>query len=125
MGTFKVDPPGDELFTDDIFVAGPGQEAGTYVGQTSGGNVLFYSDSAANSALLLRFDLDLGAPQLQLTSVEWEHSPNFSFASELGGGARLPTAVPEPSTWMMMLMGFAGLGYAALRRKAEPRRARA
>jgi hypothetical protein len=54
MGTFKVDPPGDELFTDDIFVAGPGQKAGTYVGQTSGGNVLFYSDSAANSALLLR-----------------------------------------------------------------------
>jgi hypothetical protein len=26
--------------------------------------------------------------------------------------------VPEPSTWAMMLMGFAGLGYAALRRKS-------
>jgi hypothetical protein len=25
--------------------------------------------------------------------------------------------IPEPSTWAMMLVGFAGLGYAALRRK--------
>jgi hypothetical protein len=29
------------------------------------------------------------------------------------GGA---TAVPEPSTWAMLLAGFAGLGYAGLRR---------
>jgi hypothetical protein len=28
------------------------------------------------------------------------------------------TPVPEPSTWAMILVGFAGLGYAALRRKA-------
>jgi hypothetical protein len=27
------------------------------------------------------------------------------------------TAVPEPSTWAMMLAGFAGLGYAGLRRR--------
>ena len=28
------------------------------------------------------------------------------------------TAAPEPSTWAMMLLGFAGLGYAAIRRNA-------
>jgi hypothetical protein len=28
-----------------------------------------------------------------------------------------PLAAPEPSTWAMMLIGFAGLGYAAVRRK--------
>ena len=28
-------------------------------------------------------------------------------------------AVPEPSTWAMMLIGFAGLGYAALKRARE------
>jgi hypothetical protein len=28
-----------------------------------------------------------------------------------------PAPVPEPSTWAMMLIGFAGLGYAAARRK--------
>jgi hypothetical protein len=30
-------------------------------------------------------------------------------------------AVPEASTWAMMLIGFAGLGYAAVRRKSAPR----
>jgi hypothetical protein len=29
----------------------------------------------------------------------------------------LTMPAPEPSTWAMMLVGFAGLGYAALRRK--------
>ena len=29
--------------------------------------------------------------------------------------------VPEPSTWAMMLIGFAGLGYAAVRRKGAVR----
>jgi PEP-CTERM motif len=27
------------------------------------------------------------------------------------------TAVPEPSTWAMMLVGFGGLGFAAYRRR--------
>lgn len=29
------------------------------------------------------------------------------------------TAVPEPSTWVMMLLGFAGLGFTAYRRKPK------
>ena len=29
------------------------------------------------------------------------------------------SAVPDPSTWAMMLMGFAGVGYAAYRRSAK------
>lgn len=32
-------------------------------------------------------------------------------------GAPLPPAVPEPSTWAMMLVGFAGCGLAAYRRR--------
>jgi PEP-CTERM motif len=32
-----------------------------------------------------------------------------------------PPAVPEPSTWAMLLIGFAGLGYAAVRRKSAVR----
>ena len=31
------------------------------------------------------------------------------------------SAVPEPSTWAMMLVGFAGLGYAAYRRGGKSR----
>jgi hypothetical protein len=29
------------------------------------------------------------------------------------------SAIPEPSTWVMMLLGFAGLGYVAVRRSAK------
>ena len=32
-----------------------------------------------------------------------------------------PAAVPEPSTWAIMLLGFAGLGYAFVRRKPARR----
>jgi hypothetical protein len=30
-------------------------------------------------------------------------------------------AVPEPSTWAMMLLGFAGLGFVGYRRTCKPR----
>jgi hypothetical protein len=33
------------------------------------------------------------------------------------------TGAPEPSTWAMMLLGFAGLGYAGYRKAREPRAA--
>jgi len=32
----------------------------------------------------------------------------------------LQTAIPEPSTWAMMILGFAGVGYMAYRRKSKP-----
>jgi PEP-CTERM motif len=32
----------------------------------------------------------------------------------------IATAVPEPSTWAMMLLGFAGVGFMAYRRKSKP-----
>jgi hypothetical protein len=34
-----------------------------------------------------------------------------------GDDATLTTAVPEPSTWAMMILGFCGIGFAAYRRK--------
>jgi hypothetical protein len=36
-------------------------------------------------------------------------------------GVAGPRAVPEPSTWAMVLIGLASLGYAAVRRKAAIR----
>ena len=44
-------------------------------------------------------------------------APTFNAAFSLAG-----SAVPEPSTWAMMLLGFAGLGFAGYRRarKARP-----
>jgi PEP-CTERM motif len=41
-------------------------------------------------------------------------------ASTLYITADFTAAVPEPSTWAMMILGFAGLGFMAYRRKSKP-----
>jgi PEP-CTERM motif len=48
---------------------------------------------------------------LGLTELAWDSRTIANFT----------TAIPEPSTWAMMLIGFAGLGYGAYRRSAKPR----
>ena len=35
-------------------------------------------------------------------------------------GVAFAPAAPEPSTWAMMLIGFAGLGFAGFRRRGGP-----
>jgi hypothetical protein len=51
--------------------------------------------------------------------------PSFAFGVRSGDGlvsiTEVTSGVPEPSTWAMMMLGFAGLGYVAYRRAREPR----
>jgi hypothetical protein len=43
------------------------------------------------------------------------------FQAQFVTAADLPvTSVPEPSTWAMMILGFAGVGFMAYRRKSKP-----
>jgi|SRR5665213_1041643 len=44
----------------------------------------------------------------------WGTGTNQNFTLVIG------SAVPEPSTWAMMLLGFAGLGFMGYRRKSKP-----
>jgi hypothetical protein len=60
-----------------------------------------------------------------LTSVTMSESASYTLKA---GGELLNrgineslTVVPEPSTWAMLVVGFAGLGYAAFRRNAKSR----
>ncbi len=46
-------------------------------------------------------------------------SPTISTGS-IGVTPVIPSGMPEPSTWAMMLLGFAGLGYAGFRRTPKP-----
>jgi len=43
-----------------------------------------------------------------------------SFQVSVTGSTFVAGAVPEPSTWAMMVLGFAGIGFMAYRRKSKP-----
>src|ERR1700730_15282805 len=70
--------------------------------------------------VLLTFGTDIGGGTLITPGGAW-HLYNLattSFAVGLNG--EQVAAVPEASTWAMMLLGFAGLGFMAYRRKSKP-----
>ena len=66
----------------------------------------FFHDSVINLGSNLGPDIDLTFGY----NLVADGSGGFGFDFAVGG------AVPEPSTWAMMLLGFAGLGYAGYRR---------
>ena len=49
--------------------------------------------------------------------VNWQ---GMGFASGNTVTVNFTSAVPEPSTWAMMILGFAGIGFMAYRRKSKP-----
>jgi hypothetical protein len=42
------------------------------------------------------------------------------FSEGITNGPAITDGVPEPSTWAMMILGFAGVGFMAYRRKSKP-----
>ena len=46
-------------------------------------------------------------------------SGNVALVPPALGGGSIPSAVPEPSTWAMMILGFFGVGFMAYRRKSQ------
>jgi len=58
--------------------------------------------------------------QFELTSASDDTANDFAI-----GAVSLETAVPEPSTWAMLLLGFAGLGFAGYRASRRTAVARA
>jgi hypothetical protein len=60
-----------------------------------------------------------GVPSQTLSATTLDGTLTYDYTAAAG----IPTSapVPEPSTWVMMLIGFAGLGYAAVRQRRIPR----
>ena len=90
---------GDPFATSVYLNTAPAGEPGSFSGWMTA-NFTFTADSTSE---VLSF-LAVGTPAGNL--------PPFALLD----GVSL-TAVPEPSTWAMMLVGFGGLGYAAFRRR--------
>jgi len=51
--------------------------------------------------------------------VAFEADVTLDAPPDFGPGV-FTAAVPEPSTWAMMLLGFGGIGFVAYRRKSKP-----
>jgi Domain of unknown function (DUF4082)/PEP-CTERM motif len=56
------------------------------------------------------------APGTVPTTTFGPTAPNFFSSANM----EFTAAVPEPSTWAMMILGFAGIGFMAYRRKSRP-----
>ena len=80
-------------------------DADSATGTMSGVNLDLFDSDTSHSVDFATFYLGF-QPGTDLTQTE-----TLTFATSVGGGA-----VPEPSTWMLLLAGFAGLGFAGLSR---------
>jgi len=99
--------------SDNIFYSGgPFVSYGGWSFNLAGGPItqvnVWYGDAGGTNGFTgTNYWLDINPPDT--TGFGPNAGPLTSFSV---------TAVPEPSTWAMMLLGFASLGYFAFRRKA-------
>jgi hypothetical protein len=50
----------------------------------------------------------------------YQSFPSYDYTFRTYSESTFTAAVPEPSTWAMMILGFAGIGFMACRRKSKP-----
>ena len=90
---------------------------GGYQQTLSGAAILGAAVNAdGNQGVGRRVSYDFGAERV--TKIEFASTGNsFEFDSLAG---TIQAAVPEPSTWLMMILGFGGVGALIRRRRAMP-----
>jgi hypothetical protein len=71
-----------------------------------------YLQALLNSTPAQQYDLTFTLPN-GFIELGWTEPFVYTPPTSVG-------AVPEPSTWAMMLLGFAGIGFMAYRRKSKP-----
>lgn len=94
-------------------------ETGTSGYNVSGGNFSTYGDSSTSNYFVPLWGQANGY-LANVTNGTWTASANRAsiLFSDTAQSQIFSNAVPEPATWLMMILGFAGIG-AASRRKAK------
>jgi hypothetical protein len=131
-GTINITGIGTEILT---LVTNPGGGTGSFIYSSNGGdNVSADTAVPPDSIAGLLFAIGTTTPvngQDVLFNVFANGDGTFSeilqgqfgdirFFDNNGSPITLTAAVPEPSTWAMMILGFFGVGFMACRRKSKP-----
>jgi len=93
------------VFTAQV-LGGDGVDLGTF---TEGG---LSTSNGDGSAIFIGLSSNIG----DITQIQFSLTNNGAFAIGTVELQTLGSGVPEPSTWAMMLVGFAGLGFAGFRK---------
>jgi hypothetical protein len=103
-------------FTSDIGVT-PGDQYIAFVtnqpgGTSLGGSGVGFMEQGTGPATFMYAEGDPSAPG------DWfPYGSNASFNADFSSG--VSPGVPEPSTWALLLLGFAGIGFAGYRRSRK------
>jgi hypothetical protein len=119
MWSISILPTNPDFLGKWIGLIEPGTDAlSDIVGVPNNGTVAFISDAADFTQFtnVSTFAETASPLDVSILLSAGARADGFtaSFQSDLN-------AVPEPSTWAMMLLGFAGLGYAGYRRARQTR----
>jgi hypothetical protein len=104
-GTYQINAAYQYFSNPDFNPYEPGGSAATATFNSFGGKLSF---NQYNDYYNLNGNGDLATTQ------------DIPSPNGYGAGTLSVSAVPEPSTWAMMLLGFCGLGFMAYRRNAKP-----
>jgi PEP-CTERM motif len=112
--TMTVDATTQMLIDGTITLTGKGPEAGVYIfGEQK---LTLHGFTTSGAELTVATGLAAGFTAISEVTVGPTGSVGFDFLPP-GTNFILTAAVPEPSTWAMMVLGFAGVGFVAYRRR--------
>ncbi len=141
VGTGTYLNPARNLFTDDFYQGTTAEIAGSFnLFGVNAGNLLFavnvldglfdvttnlgtYSfnvslTTATHLAPLTFVGFESSAGEY-ITSVKWSGAANFVAPGVTDVQLGVASAVPEPSTWAMVILGFTGVGFMAYRQRSK------
>ncbi len=140
--TFVVHPKGDADFSftldkspvpDEYYIGGGFgiDNVTTTIRSLPFYQIYFYGPAASNGFSLFDGDANTFFPYFEASSnplyTGSESTPTFltgtyqltNYFGDSEGSLTISAAVPEASTWAMMMLGFAGVGFLAYRRKSK------
>jgi hypothetical protein len=116
-GTFSFNTSTVALTSVDLTLSGTGPETGVFTLTSQEGRPNEILAENNSQSLFIEFTAAIPASPLTTEEIQVESFANTTFTS--ASAITFTAAVPEPSTWLMMILGFAGVGFMAYRRKSN------